>query len=296
VPYVVAPSFDTAIKLTLGATTVTYPLGTNVTISVAPTKGHVPTGVVRLYDGTNFSRRHNCKGMALPISTSRDWPLGAHPLSVVYAGDAFNPGGTSAPVTLTVKPVPVNLTAACWNANFPYRADYHCGVCASSTAGAPQGVITYQYDGAPAVTLPLQGGSVQFILTLPPTGTHHVLINYAAQTNYAPAKSVNESFTVTTAPVVIQLTPSTWYLTGGALALTAAIQSWSAGPPNQIGTVAFYDGNRLLATVPVSASGTASTTVAASTLSNGSHTIRASYSGGTNYSAGNSSITITVAR
>ena len=58
-------------------------------------------------------------------------------------------------------------------------------------------------------------------------------------------------FTVTNAPVIIQLTPSTWYLTGGNLTLTAAIQSWSAGPPNQIGTVAFYDGNKLIATVPV---------------------------------------------
>ncbi|MDT7814336.1 MAG: hypothetical protein QOJ42_4252 [Acidobacteriaceae bacterium] len=50
-------------------------------------------------------------------------------------------------MTLTVNPVPVNLTAACWNANFPYGADYHCGVYASSTVGAPLGVITYQYDG-----------------------------------------------------------------------------------------------------------------------------------------------------
>jgi hypothetical protein len=68
-------------------------------------------------------------------------------LSVVYSGDTFNPSGSSAPVTLTVNPVPVNLTAACWNANFPYGADYHCGVYASSTVGAPLGVITYQYDG-----------------------------------------------------------------------------------------------------------------------------------------------------
>jgi hypothetical protein len=296
VPYVVVSSVDTAIKLTLSATTVTYPLGTNVTISVAPTKGHVPTGVVRLYDGTTLLQTSQLQGNGAAYLYIQGLAVGAHALSVEYAGDAFNPGGTSAPVTLTVKPVAVNLTASCWNANFPYGADYHCGVYASSNAGAPQGVITYQYDGAPAVTLPLQYGSVQFVLPRPPTGTHKVLINYAAQTNYAAAKAVNESFTVTAAPVIIQLTPSTWYLTGGSLTLTATIQSWSAGPPNQIGTVAFYDGNKLLATVPVTASGTAATTVAASTLSIGSHTIRASYSGGTNYSAGSSSITITVAR
>jgi hypothetical protein len=295
VNYTVA-SFDAAIKITLSATTVTYPLGTNVTISVASTHGHVPTGAVQLYDGTTLLQTSQLQGNGAAYLYIQGLAAGAHPLSVVYAGDSFNPGGTSAPVTLTVKPVPVNLTAACWNAKFPYGADYHCGIYASSTAGAPLGVITYQYDGASAVTLPLQNGSVQFVLPRPPAGTHSVLINYAAQTNYAAAKPVNESFTVTTAPVIVQLTPSSWYLTGGNLTLTAAIQSSSAGAPNQIGTVAFYDGTRLIATVPVNASGTAATTVAASTFSNGSHTIRANYSGGTNYSAGSASISITVAR
>ena len=296
VNYVVASSVDAAIKLVLSSTTVTFPLGTNVTITVAPTGGHIPTGIVRLLDGTNLLQTSRLQGNGAAYLYIQGLAAGTHSLSVVYAGDAFNPGGTSAPVTLTVKQVPVNLTAACWNANFPYGADYHCGVNASSRAGAPLGVITYQYDGASAVTLPLQNGSAQFIVPLPLTGTHKVLINFAAQTNYAAATPVNESFTVTAAPVVIQLTSSTSHLTGGNLTLTAAIQSWSAGPPNQIGTISFLDGSKLLATVPVTASGTAATTVAASALSNGSHTIRASYSGGTNYSAGSSSITITVAR
>lgn len=296
VPYVVTSGFDAAIKISLSATTVTYPLGTNVTISVAPTHGHVPTGIVQLFDGTSILQSSRLQGNGAAYLFIQGLAAGTHSLSVVYAGDAFNPGGTSAPVTLTVKPVPVNLTAACWNANFPYGADYHCGVYVSSTAGAPRGVITYQYDGASPVTLPLQNGSVQFVLARPPAGTHRVLINYAAQTNYAAAKPVNESFTVTNAPVIILLTPSSWYLTGGNLTLTAAIQSWSAGPPNQIGTVAFYDGSRLIATVPVNASGSAATTVAASTFAKGSHTIRANYSGGTNYSAGSASISITVAK
>jgi hypothetical protein len=96
--------------------------------------------------------------------------------------------------------------------------------------------------------------------------------------------------------VVVQLVPSTWYLTGGNLTLAAAIQSWSAGPPNQTGSVTFYDGSTVIATVQVNASGSATTNVPASALSNGRHTIRASYSGGTNYSAGSSSVIITVAK
>jgi hypothetical protein len=292
----VVTAFDAAISITLSQSTVTYPLGTNVVISVAPTHGHVPSGSVQLYDGTTLLQTSRLQGNGAAYLYIQGLAAGVHSLSVVYQGDAFNPGGSSAPVTLTVNPVPVNLTASCWNANFPYGADYHCGVYASSNAGAPKGVITYQYDGGAPVTLPLQNGSAQFILPQPPAGSHHVLIGYAAQTNYAAAKSVNESFTVTPAPVIIQLTPSTWYLTRGNLTLTAAVQSWSAGPPNQIGNVVFYDGKNIIATVGVNASGIAATTVAASSLSNGSHTFRANYSGGTNYSAGSASITVNVAK
>jgi hypothetical protein len=294
VNYVVT-SFDTAIKITLSSSTVTYPLGTNVVITVAPSHGHTPTGSVQLFDGTTLLQTSRLQGNGAAYLYIQGLSAGAHPLSVVYSGDAFNPGGSSAPVTLTVKPVPVNLTASCWNANFPYGADYHCGAYASSAAGAPKGVITYQYDGGAPVTLPLQNGTAQFVITRPPIGTHHVLIAYAAQTNYAAAKPVNETFTVTNAPVVVQLTPSTWYLTGGSLTLTAGVQSWSAGPPSQIGSVVFSDGNKVIATVQVNSSGIAATTVAASSLSKGSHTFRASYSGGANYGTGSATATITVA-
>jgi hypothetical protein len=294
VNYVVT-SFDAAIKITLSQSTVTYPLGTNVVITVAPTHGHTPKGTVQLFDGTTLLQTSKLQGNGAAYLYIQGLAAGVHQLTAVYSGDAFNPGGTSAPVTLTVKPVPVNLSAACWNATFPYGADYHCGVYASSTAGAPKGVITYQYDGGAPITLPLRNGVAQFVISRPPAGTHHVVIAYAAQTNYAAAKPVSESFTVTNAPVVVRLTPSTSYLTGGTLILNAAVQSWSAGPPNQIGSVVFYDGSKVVATVPVSASGTAATSLAASSLSNGRHTFLASYTGGVNYAAGSSTATVTVA-
>jgi hypothetical protein len=293
VHYVVT-SFDTAITITLNPTTVTYPLGSNVVIMVAPAHGHVPTGTVQLLDGTSLLQTSRLQGNGAAYLYIQGLSAGTHSLTATYSGDANNPGGTSAPVALTVRPAPVSLTMSCWNANFPYGADYHCGVYTSSPAGAPKGVITYQYDGGAPVTLSLQNGAAQFVISKPVVGTHHVLTMYAAQTNYAAAKPFNETFTVTKAPVIVQLTPSTWYLTGGNLTLTAAIQSWSAGPPNQIGSVVFYDGGKVLSTVQVSASGTAKTTVAASSLSNGRHTLTAAYSGDANYASGSGTATITV--
>jgi Bacterial Ig-like domain (group 3) len=296
VNYVVAPPFDSAIKIALSSATVTYPQGANVTISIAPTNGHTPSGMVQLLDGTNVLQTSALQRNGAAYLYIQGLSAGTHQLSATYTGDAFNPGGSSAPVQFVVNPVPVNLSTSCWNLNYPYGANFQCGIYTSSKAGPPQGIVTYQYDGAPPVSLPLQNGVAQFTLMKPPAGTHVLVMSYPAQTNYAAAIPSKVTFVVTPAPVNVQLTPSNWYLTGGTLTLTASIQSWSAGPPNAIGTVSFFDGNELLATAPVSSAGVAAITVPASSLSNGRHTLTANYSGGTNYAAGTSTVTITVAR
>ncbi|MFZ0662240.1 MAG: Ig-like domain-containing protein [Acidobacteriaceae bacterium] len=287
--------YDSAVQLKLSSSTVTYPLGTNVVISVAATGGHTATGSVQLYDGTTVLQTSSLQGNGAVYLYIQGLAAGTHSLQAVYSGDTHNPAGTSAPVSFVVKQVPVRLTTSCWNANAPYGVNYQCGIYTSSAAGAPQGVATYQYDGGPVVSLPLQNGNAQFTITLPQTGTHSVVIGFAAQTNYAAAAPNTVKFKVTPAPVVVQLTPSSWYLTGGNLTLSVTIQSWSAGPPNQLGTVTFDDGSVVLATVPVSATGTASVTLPASSLPNGKQTLTASYSGSTNYSSGRSSAVITVA-
>lgn len=291
--YVVA-GYDSSIKVTLSQHTVTYPGGTNVVIQVSPTGGHTATGTVKLYDGATLLQSSSLQGNGAAYLYIQGLNVGSHSLAASYSGDSHSPAGTSAPVILTVNPVPVQLSTSCWNASFPYGADYHCGIYTSSAAGPPQGVATYQYDGGATVTLPLSNGVANFIVPMPPAGNHTVVMGYAAQTNYAAAKSSTQRFTVTKAPVILQLTPSTWYATGGNVTLSLAIQSWSAGPPNALGTVSFYNGSKLLATVPVTAGGTAATTVAASTLGNGSKILKASYSGSTNYASGTASVTITV--
>jgi hypothetical protein len=187
-----------------------------------------------------------------------------------------------------VNPVPVTLSAACWNSSFAYGANYQCTVNLSSNAGAPLGSITYTYDGASAVTLPLSNGNAQFTITTPNVGTHTVVVSYAQQTNYAAAASQIEKFTVTSAQVNVFVIPSTWIAKAGtSITFQAAVSSWSASPPNATGAVSFYDGSTLLSIIPVNANGQAS--YSTSSLSAGIHIITASYAGGTNYGSGASS-------
>jgi hypothetical protein len=163
----------------------------------------------------------------------------------------------------------------------------------SSNAGAALGSITYTFDGGSAVTVPLSNGNAQFTLTKPIVGTHKVIIGYAQQTNYAAGTSQTETFTVTAAPVIVSLAPSSWFAKAGtSLTFQSAVSSWSAGAPNATGAISFYDGTTLLSTVPVNASGQASYTT--SSLAAGNHTITATYAGGTNYASGSDSVTITL--
>ena len=286
---------DSQIQLTLSPSTVTYPLGTNLQVTVAKINSHTPTGTVQIVENGTTLKSLTLNGSGSAFYYLSGLSAGDHSLIAVYSGDKNNVAGSSAPVILKVLPVPVTLAVACWNTPFPYGANFQCNVHASSNAGSAQGIIKYVYDGNAPVSLPLSAGSVNVVLTKPPVGAHTLTISYPAQTNYAAAGPQITNFAVTPAPVQIQFTPSTWYLTSGTLKLTAAVQSWSAGSPNATGQVTFTRGATVLGSAPVNASGVASISIPASSLPNGNQTLTATYSGGLNYGTGSTSITIQVA-
>ncbi len=286
---------DASISLQLSSTQLVYPGATNVTACVAPAKSATATGTVKVLDGTTVLTTQTLQGNGCVYwYISPGLAAGTHVLTAAYSGDKNNSSGTSAASTVTVSPVTVNMSPSCWNASFAYGVNYQCTVSASSNAGSALGVITYSLDGGAAVSVPLSNGNAQFTITKPTAGTHQVMIAYAQQTNYAAVAPKTESFTVTPAPVVVALTPSTYYTAPGTnISFATAISSWSAGTPNATGSVSFYDGTKLLGSVPVNSSGQATFSTAG--LAAGKHTITATYTGGANYASGSSSATITLA-
>jgi hypothetical protein len=163
----------------------------------------------------------------------------------------------------------------------------------SSKAGPARGTITYSFDGGSPVAPALNAGIALFTITKPAVGNHSVVIGFAQQTNYAAAASQTENFTVTPAPVTVSLTPSARHaIAGTPVTFQVAVTSFSAGPPDDNGSVSFLNGSTLLATLPVNASGQASYTT--SSLPVGNDTIRATFAGGTNYASGSASVTITI--
>jgi hypothetical protein len=285
--------YDTAITEQFSSTQLVYPGAANVTVCVGGSAG-TPTGTVQIVDGATALTTLTLGGNGCAYwYISPGLGAGTHSLTSVYSGNGSYPAGSSAPTVLNVSPVPLNMSVSCWNSSFPYGGNYQCTVNASSNAGSAQGNITYSYDGSSPVAVPLSSGNAQFTITKPDAGNQNVVIGYAQQTNYAAAASQTENFTVTPAPVNVSLTPSTWYAKAGtSVTFEAAVASWSAGPPNDNGSISFYNGSTLLATVPVNASGQASYTT--SSLPAGQDTITATYAGGANYASGSGSVTITL--
>ena len=288
--------FDTAITLQFASTQLTYPGATNITVCVAGATHAIPTGTIQIEDGATLLKTVPLQGGGCAYwYISPGLNAGSHSITAIYSGDSNNPAGISAPTLVTVSPVPVKMSVSCWNASFPYGGNYQCTINISSNAGAAQGSINYSLDGAAQVAVPLSNGNAQFTIPTPPAGSHNIIINYPQQGNFAAASPQTESFTVTPAPVNVSLTPSSWYATAGtSITFQVSVASYSAGPPNNNGTVAFYDGSTLLTTVQVNSSGQASYTT--SSIPVGKQTITATYNGGTNYATGSGSATITIAQ
>jgi hypothetical protein len=215
----------------------TYPGATNITACIAPAHNITATGSVQIYDGTTLLTTQTVQGGGCAYwYIAPALAAGTHSLTAVYSGDKNNPGGTSAPTTINVAPVPVHLAPSCWLTNSGYGADYQCTVSASSNAGSAQGVITYSYDGAAPISVSVNNGTANFTLTKPGAGTHSVVIAYAQQTNYAAAGPITENFTVAPAQVNVALTPSSWYTSASAgISFHATVSSSSAGAPNSNG-------------------------------------------------------------
>ena len=286
--------YDTLVSEQFASTQLVYPGATNVTVCVTGDTRATPTGTVQIDDRATPLTTLTLQGNGCAYwYISPGLSAGEHSITAVYSGDRNNPSGSSAPTVLTVSPVPVNLAVSCWNASFPYGGNYQCTVNVSSNAGPAKGSITYAVDGGAQTAIPLSNGNAQFALTEPPAGNHTVIIGYAQQTNYAAASSQTEKFTVTAAPTLVLLTPSTWFATVGTnITFHAAVTSWSAGAPSDNGAVSFYNGSTLLATVPVDSSGQASYTT--SSLRAGIQTITATYAGGNNYATSLTSVMITL--
>lgn len=192
----VGPSYDSAIHLTFGSTTLVWPRTTTETVCITPATSAAATGTVKLLDGATLLKSLPLSGGCAKWTITPVLAAGTHTMTASYSGDTNNPAGTSAPVIVTVNPAPVLMVPVCGPSSLVSGNGYGCIVALVYDLGLVNGTLTYSLDGAPAVTVPVDFGLALFAINKPAVGTHHLVINFPAQGNFAAAGPQTETFTV----------------------------------------------------------------------------------------------------
>ena len=152
----------------------------------------------------------------------------------------------------------------------------------SSTAGTPNGTVTFN-DGTTALgTMALSGGQASLTTSTLSVGQHSITATYNGSTNYSSSTSATLTQTVkasTTATLTSSPNPS---VRGQLVTFTAAVT-----PSTATGTVTFYDNGTSIGSATLSAG---SAKFSTSTLTVGVHPITAIYKGDGNDNSSSSNI------
>ena len=248
----------------------------------APGSG-VPSGVVTFYDGSTQIGSMDLKSGSASISIS-SLTVGSHSITADYAGDGDDfVGSISNPATELVGGTMVALLASNNPIAFGQSVTFTATVTgAAALSGVPTGSVTFM-DGSQSLgTFTLDGSGVASLTTASFSGgTHAITAVYAGAGNFAPSTSsetdliVNQATTTTKVSASVNQT-----IFGEAVTFTATVTGFVGSPA---GSVTFTDGNKVLATVPVNASGVA--TYSSSTLALGLHSLGFAYGGTDSYCA-----------
>lgn len=195
-------------------------------------------------------------------------------MRAVYGGDANDNLSTSATVTVAVQQGTTPTTTTLTSSPNPSLPGAPVQLSVSVSPAAATGSVSFYANGTLLGKVALVGGQAQFSATTLPAGSNLLMAVYSGDLTYAVTTSNGVTQIVAAAPSVTlasSLNPST---SGQAVSFTASIV-----PASVTGTVQFLDGGTVLGTSTISGGSAA---LSVSTLTVGTHSITAVYSGDTN--------------
>jgi sugar lactone lactonase YvrE len=233
-----------------------------------------PTGTVTFASGTT-ALPSGTVGTGGKATIDPVFTPGSYQIVATYAGDTDDGGSVSAAYPLTVQ-IATTTTLLTSSAN-PSLVQSPVTFTAKVTGngGIPTGSVSFLVDGTAAGAMNLDAtGTAVFTTSALTAGNHQVTASYAGDTNDSPDTSNAVAQVVTTIPTITDLGVST--TTGSnPQAILVAVVLGAAGP-TPTGTVTFSNGNTVVGTSPLDASGVATLTP---NLANGTFSIVAAYGG-----------------
>ena len=262
-----------ATLTTLTSSSLTPSVGTSILLTavVVPSSTDTPPGSVAFYDGNqllNTGPLSSAGSATLSVSL----PFGPNGLTAVYSGSLEYAASTSPALSLVVAKI---VPAVTWPT--PAAISYGTPLSATQLNATALVAGTFTYNPGPATTLP--AGTSTLSVTFTPSDT----------SRYTTATASVQIVVRATTLTALTSSKSTEL---ASMPLTFNAQVSSAFIGAETGSVSFFDGVTLLSTVPVTTSGLAA--YSTTSLSDGSHTITATYSGDTNYLSSTSSPTAAI--
>jgi hypothetical protein len=238
------------------------------TATVAPASA---TGAVTFYDGANSLGTGTLSLGTATFATSA-LSIGSHSITAAYGGDANDTGSTSSVLTQVVQAVSATGLGSSPN---PSVFGQSVTLTATVTPSTASGTVTF-YDGTNSLGVAtLSGGTATLTTAALAVGGHNLSAVYSGDagdttsTSSVVAQTVNQIISSTA--LASSPNPSN---TGQLVTFTAIVT-----PSTATGTVTFADGTLPIGTVAL-VSGVGSFPI--TTLTSGSHSITAVYSGDAN--------------
>lgn len=277
---------STVTTLSSSKTATTVGESLTLTAQVSNPSGTSPTGSLTFRDGLNVLgvAPLDANGRAALSFTSL--APGSHSFTADYAGDTNNAASTSVVLSGNVAQVTTTVTVSA-SANplsagavLRLNATLSTGQGAGA-AGPLAGTVTFN-DGATVLGTDVLDAAGYATLAVPglTVGTHPIVASFAGSTNYAASSSAALDEVVASTATATALTSSTaGSLAGRPVTFNVNVSS-ATGVPT--GTVTLRDNASVVGQAAVSDHGTAAFML--TSLSVGTHTLSASYSGDASYS------------
>lgn len=217
-----------------------------------------------------------------PATTGAGYSAGTYTLSAAYTGNSYYASSTSPGYPVVVLPDDTTATlTSSLNPSTVGQAVTFTATIASAFA-TPNGSVTF-FDGtSPIGTTTLNGSGIATLTTSAlALGSHNITASYAGNNNFNASSTavlvqvVNALPVSTTLMLASSVNPST---VGQSVTFTAVVTGSTTTVSQPSGTISFVIDGGSAVTAPLT-NGTAS--FSTSTLTQGSHTVLATFAGGT---------------
>ncbi|MBB5055739.1 sugar lactone lactonase YvrE [Granulicella aggregans] len=243
--------------------------------TITALQGIQPTGTITFKDGATVLGTGLINGGTATFDTA-SLSVGTHSIIASYAGDGSTQAITSSayPQTINAAGTSVALASSASPATFGNLLTFTA--TATSTAGPLTGTVKFEDNGTTIGSGALSStGVATFSTSTLAAGSHNIVAAYQGDSNDQPASSSTLVQVVERTSTVTLASSQNPLLTLAPVTITATVANGGGATPT--GTVTFLQDSVAVSTVPVTAAGTA--TLAVTSLSAGTHSFTATYSG-----------------